>query len=121
MQFYWGYPYSQCFGDPRDAYFTGDARTPSVLVTRGCIFRWGSSPLSLFLFLWYAFRKSEPVSSDSAGAPPEKKLLLESPLSSAVQTLTSSVADIKTVTPEPSAVRKIIKLKRPGRTAPPVV
>lgn len=77
------------------------------------------SHISLSLFLWWTFRKSEPVSSDSAGAPPEKKLLLEPP--PAVQTLTSSIADVKAVTKEPSAVKKIIKLKRPGRTAPPVV
>ena len=63
-------------------------------------------------------RKSETVSCDSAGAPPEKKVLLEP--SPVVQTLTSSVADVKTVAKEPT-IRKIIKLKRPGRTAPPIV
>lgn len=73
----------------------------------------------LSLSVLYTFRKSEVVSSDSAGAPPEKKVLLEP--SPAVQTLTSSVADVKAVTKEPTTVRKIIKLKRPGRTAPPIV
>ena len=81
------------------------------------------TPLSLSLSLppslLYTFRKSEAVSLDSPGAPPEKKVLLEP--SPAVQTLTSSVADVKAVTKEPPAVRKIIKLKRPGRTAPPIV
>ena len=75
------------------------------------------SPLPPPFFL---VRKSEVVSSDSAGAPPEKKVLLEP--SPAVQTLTSSIADVncKAVTKEPS-VRKIIKLKRPGRTVPTTV
>ena len=82
------------------------------------------TPLSLSfspppLTLLYTFRKSEAVSLDSPGAPPEKKVLLEP--SPAVQTLTSSIADVKAVTKEPPAVRKIIKLKRPGRTAPPIV
>ena len=73
---------------------------------------------SIFLYLPPYCRKNEAGLSDSAGAPPEKKVLLEP--SSALQTLTSSVADVKAVTKEPT-VRKIIKLKRPGRTAPPII
>lgn len=62
-------------------------------------------------------RKNEVISSVSCGAPPEKK---PSNAETPSKTLCSDLASMEVVSPvtKEAITKKIIKLKRPGKTVP---